>query len=508
MKRNSYTGLWVIVSGMALAFGCGGSTTNGTSQAPDAGGDDAGDAATGPTPLARGVTITDIAVFQATKAFIVKGGTKLATPNAPVIAGRPGLVRVYVAPADGWQPHDVTATLKVMAADQTLASIDATITVNGPSNDSDKSTLFEFSLDATQFTSAATFSVEIRDPSATPQPDDATGAWYPSDGTMDSLGAVDNTEVKIRFVPLKYDADSSGRLPDTGATQIQRFHDTLYRMYPTSKVTVDVHAAVPWSTQIGPDGSGWDEVMQAVSDLRTSESAPNDVYYVGLFAPAPSLQAFCSQGCVLGVAPLATPADVASRMALVVDYSGQEPADTLNQELAHAMGREHAPCGSPAGPDPKYPYPQGKIGLLGYDILNKDFINPNSLFRDFMSYCTPIWISDYTYNGLWKRMKFVNAAHREAGPTQPYRFVSVARDGSLKLGHVVQQSELPGGEVHAATFHAQDGRQLARANAYYFPFDTIAGGYFLVPENAVASYTTMRLHAVPGASAAISTLAR
>lgn len=78
-------------------------------------------------------------------------------------------------------------------------------------------------------------------------------------------------------------------------------------------------------------------------------------------------------------------------------------------ELGHNYGRYHAPgCGA-GGTDPSFPYLDisgpGVIGDVdnpnyGFDISTMDIMVYSS-FYDFMSYCNPAWISDYTYEALF-----------------------------------------------------------------------------------------------------------
>ncbi len=64
------------------------------------------------------LTLSSIALFQGPKALLVQNGAAVATPNAPVIGGRPGLLRVYVTPAPGWTARSVTAELRLTGAVQ------------------------------------------------------------------------------------------------------------------------------------------------------------------------------------------------------------------------------------------------------------------------------------------------------------------------------------------------------------------------------------------------------
>ena len=78
-------------------------------------------------------------------------------------------------------------------------------------------------------------------------------------------------------------------------------------------------------------------------------------------------------------------------------------ARTIAHELGHNMNLQHAPCGTTG--DASYPYPDGSIGVWGYD-----FRDGGSLVRparpDLMSYCfLDQWISDYSFtNALRYRL--------------------------------------------------------------------------------------------------------
>jgi hypothetical protein len=74
-------------------------------------------------------------------------------------------------------------------------------------------------------------------------------------------------------------------------------------------------------------------------------------------------------------------------------------------EIGHTRGRGHANfCG--AGGGPAYPYVSGNISpattgntaLYGFDIHNKTIYGPT--WKDLMSYCDNLWMSDFTYEGI------------------------------------------------------------------------------------------------------------
>ena len=84
---------------------------------------------------------------------------------------------------------------------------------------------------------------------------------------------------------------------------------------------------------------------------------------------------------------------------------------TMAQEVGHNLGRLHAPCGDPDGPDPDFPQDDGSIGDYGIDYLSGAFYNKNDTY-DFMSYCRPTWISAYTYASLFGKFYLF-------GPSEP-----------------------------------------------------------------------------------------
>ncbi len=78
-------------------------------------------------------------------------------------------------------------------------------------------------------------------------------------------------------------------------------------------------------------------------------------------------------------------------------------------ETGHTLSLNHAPCGSAAGADSNYPYPDARISpvldgpraLFGFDpqhVAGRSAIaNPD--YKDLMSYCSRpgVWLSDYHY---------------------------------------------------------------------------------------------------------------
>jgi len=58
------------------------------------------------------------------------------------------------------------------------------------------------------------------------------------------------------------------------------------------------------------------------------------------------------------------------------------------------MNLWHAPCGTSG--DPAYPYQSGNIGIWGFDV-EREVLKDRTALKDVMSYCNPVWISDYHF---------------------------------------------------------------------------------------------------------------
>ena len=88
----------------------------------------------------------------------------------------------------------------------------------------------------------------------------------------------------------------------------------------------------------------------------------------------------------------------------------------IGHELGHNLSLGHAPCGNPDGIDLGFPYPDGNIGVWGYDHRTEELVPPFT--ADHMSACgPPDWTSDYNFIKAMN-YRLSQVAHR--GPTLAY----------------------------------------------------------------------------------------
>jgi hypothetical protein len=384
----------------ASAFsGCGGGTAEGTLPLVDQ-----------PAPLsaaACGVTLDKVALYQGVEVVLGQRGVASPARAAEVIADRPGLLRVFVTPAAGSGSVDVSARLTIASAsgDRSYEVARAVSTASAPG---DLGSTLNFAVPAADLGPDAALSLELTAPTACPE---GPPARFPEAGTL-PLHPMRTGTLKVKLVPIRYERDGSGRLPDTSPEQLERFRGLLQAIFPVAAVELEVRPAVGTDLDVATQG-GWTNLLESMRALRASDAPPADVYYYGLVEPAASAAAYCPASCIGGISYVAPSGKPGLRVGVGVGYPGIVAAESLAHELGHAHGRPHAPCGAVNKPDPSYPYAGGVDGGWGLDGRGSGKLWPPDS-KDLMSYCSPRWISDYTFGALATRSAEVNGALRQA----------------------------------------------------------------------------------------------
>ncbi len=421
--------------------------------------------------LVRALTITDVALFQAVRIPLLQAGVTVTERALPVIAGRRAVLRVYVRPEAGYAPGAVDAELTVRREGAPTVLRDRKL-IERASRESESSGLFAFEVPAEMLGADTRLSVRLLTPGGAQGVvgvDDA--ARFPYDGGEHAVTARDGGPIEITLVPLRWNADGSGRLPDTSPAQVEGFRAVLQAMYPVREVIIDVREPVPWDRGLLPSGDAdFGAILSSLRALRRADDAPQRRYYYGLVAPAEYLDEYCNGRCVLGQAYLnAGPDDPLGKVASGVGFGDRSGDRTFAHEMGHSHGRPHAPCGGAAGVDSQFPYEGGTLGVWGYDVRRRAYVRPSSF--DFMGYCTPDWVSDYTYGALWDRIVAVNSPLPQ-GLAAPVSVAPALRHRVLRYGPAMAPEWLDALTMPAETHGGAtlrwldgDGRAVGRAEA-------------------------------------------
>lgn len=505
----------IIRGGAPGETGADGTTSDTDPNDPTASGDPTDKNAPVP-PLVAGLSITEVAFFQGVKVSVVKDSKAVGASkrNAPVVSNRPAFVRVYVSPTSGYKRGSVVAELRLVDGTTRLPVVKDTKTISGDSSDDVVDSTFNFEVPAESLPPGVSYQVLLTaKDGAVPQ--GANEARFPYDGGVQTLDVQASGKLKIVVVPVKYDADGSGRTPDVSAAQLARYKETFMARYAASDVEVTARAPWSYTSAISRNGAGFSAVLNAVTNLRKSDGAAPDVYYYGALAPTSSFSSFCGGGCVTGLSTVVESAKTSFLRASVgVGFSGQDSVNTAAHEIGHAHGREHAPCGGAQNVDPDFPYSGGAIGVWGYDLFAKKLISP-SKGRDMMGYCPNDWVSDYTFTAFFDRIASVNGnpvttaigsstsnASSQAWQTfatpQTFRMATVEADGSVAWGGDVElDAEPTDGRERLVTFVSASGETIGTNNARFYPYDHLPGGVLVVPPAPRESMVNAKARVLP-----------
>ncbi|MGM0557809.1 MAG: hypothetical protein ACQEVA_15600 [Myxococcota bacterium] len=434
-----------------------------------------------PAPtLAEHIAIDSIRAYQSVETTLVSDGAALE-PDIPLVAGRDTLVQVGVEVSNAWQVAEITAEMVLTDTDDSTNTVlKDTRQIRGSSTQGDRSTLFQFVVDGDLLTPTTSVGVRLLgEGSITTDSATESSARWPRDGTTNSIGATDETgTLRLVLVPFRYNTDGSGRMPDTSNEQLAIIEDALRALYPAVRLRLEVREPADWSGY-----ADFGDLNRELRDLKRQDGA-TFAYYYGMIRPAETFADYCSGTCTTGQSFTVSSAEATSyRVGSGVGFSGERWAWTLIHELGHMHGRGHAPCDvSWWSDDDNYPHSGGIIGVNAWDGLNDRLLGPNDA-TDFMGYCDNLWVSDYTYMGIFDRMAMANALQEpmSLAPKQTWRYVNWSDRDQPAWGRSTHERTPYSGEWATVVFVDEDGRQIAERRAPYVRYAHGGGRSVLVP---------------------------
>jgi hypothetical protein len=402
-------------------------------------------------PEGCGMAIGDVAMYQGVKTLLVHDGEEVRHHAVDVVQRREAMVRVFLKTTSSFIPGMVQASLTLSGRGGKTTLV-AAQKIAGPSADGDLDSTLNFDVSADLIDDKTSFAIQFSAPSA-------CGSLRFPEEKQASMGARQVGKLKIKLVPIRFGADGSDRMPDVGPDQLARIRDRVQAMYPVEKVELSLREPVRTSIAVSSAPETWDHLLDSMRDLRAADKPDDDVYYFGLIAPADSLLAYCPDQCYLGLSFRTDKAASKYQAGVGVGFSGEVAATTLAHELGHMVGRKHAPCHVSTFIDPQYPQPEGKTGTWGWDLTNHKLYAPDS--TDLMGYCSPSWISDYTYRAILDRVIEVDGSGKGASAQSlsPAGRMLMVSGGQARWG--LDASDAGEGTMETATVRDEAGLVVA-----------------------------------------------
>ena len=384
---------------------------------------DSGDTGVAQDIPARGdIALTTVVVNQGVDVPIAVDGVWVgpAERNTYLVGNRDSLVRAYWTIPDDWVARDIKATLDLEYPDGTKKTLTDTKMVDAAAFAGDLNRGFYWSLIGDAFDPGLKFQVKLWEagPGFEDQRESTSVLVSPLDGIQQIGVQPEPMQLKVQFVPVKYDAGSCHT--DTSKIteeEIKTFVDSMHEQNPVQEVlfTFRDDATIQWDTPLNSLAELWEPLL----DLRAADNAPPNMYYYALVD-------VCGPGIgdAAGIAPGTPPPTkdaASSRVSSGVWLGGDKYSyHVFVHEIGHTQGRPHTFCegGGAAGTDPAYPHDNGIIGVWGFGIRFFKLYNPTATY-DYMSYCLPGWVSDWTWSKTYSQGRVLTSWDFEDASPEP-----------------------------------------------------------------------------------------
>jgi hypothetical protein len=345
------------------------------------------------------VTISLVEVSQAT--FVKIGDATSQVPvamrQAPLIEGRPLLVRVHVSTGQGFTARQLRGVATVGGR-----SFEEAKMISGNSEPARAATTFNILVPSADVKPGAGLSVAVYETGAGTGAEPSPGPRFPAEGTADLAVKAGRMVLDIVAVPV---TGPGGALANNEMRR-QKLENDIYDVYPVQKVNLRIRQPVMVNATITERGAAFG----LLRDARTADGAsarPWEYYHL-LVAREDTTFTFAGTAGGGG----GNNNDPGSRrvsLTLVRGRAVDGNTNTVAHELGHNHGLPHVPaCGAGGGANLMYPLPNGEMRTDGWS-LSENALKPKAMFKELMGYCRPRWISDFIYNRFEQRVRMLSS---------------------------------------------------------------------------------------------------
>ncbi len=387
-----------------------------------------------PTPASQTATVTAGATASAAVAYAPTSVTptpglnlqilgmhitqSVQTMNGgvPLVSGRDGVLRVFALAnaANTARPSVRARFFQNGVLISTLTAVAPATSVPTVVNEASASASWNFVVPGALLQPGVSILADV-------DPDNVVAEALETDNVFPVSGSPRGLDVRfvpalaVRFVPVQQGNGLLGNVSDANASSfLTRTRD----MHPLNAVTSSTRAPYTTTLTVSSDGTNWSQLLSELRTLRTADGSSQNYYGVAKVS--------YSSG-VAGIGYIGAP------VSMGWDYL-PSASEVMAHELGHNWGRQHAPCGGVAGPDANYPYAGGVIGAFGFNVRLNQLLSSST--ADLMGYCSPTWISDYTYQSVMAyRGTSTTATTVTSAAVQPSLLVwgRIDADGNIAL---------------------------------------------------------------------------
>jgi hypothetical protein len=408
-----------------------------------------------PVP-ARGISILTVEANQGigTPIGVEDQWVSGAQRNARLVKDRDTLIRIHHQLDAAWTPREIEARLTITkpGAEPLVYTQRKEIVSDTIETDIEGGFFFGLVADEGEAAPGTQYQVSLWEVEPGGEAFAEQFNINPASGSADVGFESTEMEMNVMFVPYSY--TNQGTTPDVSDPIYQAILiDALYEQKPVVRINAEFHAPVAYNGTLDSD-SGVCSMLSNVSQLWQQEGSPSNVFYVGLI----------DSGNVGGVAGCAWGGSNIS--ANVWQTSKADTANTIVHETGHDQGLSHVDCANaeyPPGQEPSTAYPDhplGRIMATGFGVRSFSLYPWESTF-DYMSYCEPSWVSEWTWGRTWDEIQQFTAQGDQV-PTTPVLHHAIYPSGNEEYWTSVARLDEERLSALREVEFVRDGQVIAR----------------------------------------------